>query len=609
MRFAAFLGTKDEADILPLAIEQLRHVGVELIVVIDVGSSDGTMAYLAEAERAGDVWVFHDDRAERPEALTRAAKSALARGIEAEWILFLDSDEQVLPLHGSLHDLADLDDYDILAIPRYNAVLTADGAHLPADGGPLTPERYDEVFVYAQPIPDFYYHMQRHPETPWIRGVLEPKTLLRTEAVETLHFGDHDVEAAAGRPWRRAVARDLLLVHLPFRDLERFEVRCANVLAEVDAAPEIYSGWTAWQWQRFARMAREGRISEEYGRQVTDADEVATLRSQRIVRSVKEIYAQPIIAAQSEEEWLAMAARAEPWLTATDQVGRREQIQPGGKLEQVSRTGRYPSVLLPPDHVVRFYGPWLAGHEAQAREASLLHRLETEPALETPRVVAIGDLAPDLRYVVISRVPGVALRDIRYQVDSIERLEVAAWLGAFMGRLHALESSPAERESGWHDFVEFARGGYGRIATNATGLGASAALIERISAWLPSLDELMGRPEGAVIGHGALGASSLMGQPAEPSFRATGVVDWSRSFVGHPMADFGTIWWQILACDPAALERFLDASEMHRQTPDLSRHALAWVLMAASGARPVLADISAIDEPQELAERWFGELA
>ncbi len=325
MRFAAILGTRDEADVLPTVVRRLREIGVDLIVVNDVGSTDETAEYLTEAERSGDIWVLHEP-VDLGGNVERAALSAIARSVEVDWLLFLDSDEVPLPRHGSLHDLEGLADLDILAVPRYNVALGPDGPHLPST---LSPQHFDEILVYAQPIPDFYYHMQRVPETPWIRGVLEPKLLVRPEAVAVLQDGSHDVDPGDRWRWRRAVSHDLLLAHLPFRNLERFQMRAANVREVIDAAPEHYIGWNAWQWQRFAQMDREGRAREEYERQVIDAHELASLQQQRVIRSVAEIFEEPITSADSDEAWMSMAARAEPWLTATSLVSRKEAIQPG----------------------------------------------------------------------------------------------------------------------------------------------------------------------------------------------------------------------------------------------------------------------------------------
>ena len=541
-----------------------------------------------------------------PGATWEAIASALVQASEAEWVLFLDSDEIALPRGGSLHDLDDLDEYDILAVPRYNVVLGPNGPHAPTE---MTPDQYSEVLIYAQPIPDFYHHMRRHPRTPWIQGVLEPKTLARPRAIAAMHPGNHDIDATTTGHWRRAVARDLFLAHMPFRTLERFAMRSANYLAEIEADPAYFASWSAWQWRLFAEAHQEGRTGEEFDHQMVGAEELATLRSQLVVRSAAEVFADPITRASSDAAWMSMAARAEPWLTAASQVSRREDIQPGGKLEHVSGSGQYPAVLLPPKHVVRFYAPWRDGHEAARREADALRMLGPARDLHVPSLVASGELEPDLLYNVMTRMPGVELGRIDYELSHSDRDALASWVGGFVGRLHAVPLSQDDRARGWRRFEEVVRRRYEYVQQVAVRCGLPNAFVERIPGWLPSIDELMGAPSEAVFCHGALGASSLLGRPAQPTFSPTGVVDFSQAFVGHPLAELGAIWWDILTRDPAALETFLEASGLHRQVPDFARLALAWALMTPVTAVPDLGDVGHVEEPDDLAERWFGRFS
>jgi aminoglycoside phosphotransferase (APT) family kinase protein len=236
----------------------------------------------------------------------------------------------------------------------------------------------------------------------------------------------------------------------------------------------------------------------------------------------------------------------------------------------------------------------------------MLRLLEADSSLTVPRLVAVGDLDPDLRYAVMTRMPGVALRQIRYELGSSDRDAVARWLGDFVRRLQAVPLSHEDRTRGWDRFEEVARWRYDQIDRFAMGRGFSAELVQRLGGWLPSVDELMGKPDDAVICHGALGANSLMGRPAEPSFVPTGVVDLSQSFVGHPLADLGAIWWGILERDPDALEQFLRTSGLERQGPGFARHALAWTLMTPFSKTPDLDDVAGMADPDDLAGRWFG---
>ena len=80
MRFGAFLHTLDEMDILPATIDHMRRIGVDLIYLLDYGSTDGSLQYIADVERAGDIWLLHPKPEEADERLGSDLHRARRRG-------------------------------------------------------------------------------------------------------------------------------------------------------------------------------------------------------------------------------------------------------------------------------------------------------------------------------------------------------------------------------------------------------------------------------------------------------------------------------------------------------------------------------------------------
>ena len=606
LRFTAFVGVKDEADILPRSIEQLRAIGVSTIVVLDFGSTDGTLEFLAEAETAGDLWVVHRDDLP-PGGVGKRATIALARASDADFILFLDADELLLPRTGSLHGMVDIHTADVLSVMRYNVVATERGPALPREIGPDT---YDELLLYAQPIPDFYRRVLREPDTPWIRGVLEPKILLRPGALVDLHAGSHDADLTADRPWRRAVATDLVIAHVPIRTRERFAIRAANYGTAIARRPEWYTGFQGWQWVRFAQAADEGRGDDEFQRQLVDREELARLRDSLVVRSARDVLEAPIPEVGSEALHRAMVGRAEPWLWMTGLVCRAEGIPPAGKLELLDGDARTPAVFMPPGAVVKFHAPWADGHAVADHEARTLRRLEAwptsgdAPPLPVPRFVAEGMLAETYRYVVMSRVRGTPLRQLEGLEGPTERDAIPAALGGFLRWLHAAPIDPAERSTAWPAFVaEVERRRDGAVDLNRAR-GLPEHLLAELPDWLPSVEELAGSPSAAVLCHGGLDDSDLLGWLDGRRFVPTGVIDFARAFIGHPLADLGPVWWSLLGQEQAALDAFLDAWDPPgRDDVGFGRSALAWTLLGGGSDTPWLGDTS-VSSWDSLAVRW-----
>ena len=290
MRIAAHLGVKDEAELIEDTIAHLRGIGVDHIVAVDSFSTDGTADILARHRSKDDFkFVQFDDLApdENGENWLNFNLQAIA-DVRADWIIFLDADERWLPATGSLRDCASLKHADVLTVPRYNVVLAANGPTLP----PMpSAADYADTLLFVEPIPEFRNHLRFNPRTPWIRGVPGPKAMARTKRIGGLIDGMHDVIANDGPPLRHLVPDDLLIAHLPFTTLARFQQKIANIRRAI-AVHDAYLGeGLAWHWRRWLALADEGKIGDEFARQIFDAEEITTLLSSGMVRSVSDIFA------------------------------------------------------------------------------------------------------------------------------------------------------------------------------------------------------------------------------------------------------------------------------------------------------------------------------
>jgi hypothetical protein len=84
----------NEVQLLPLCVANLLAQGVDVILVADHGSTDGTTEWLTEAARSDPrvQWMRNDDTAfHQSMALTALARVAVAGG--ATWVLPVDADE------------------------------------------------------------------------------------------------------------------------------------------------------------------------------------------------------------------------------------------------------------------------------------------------------------------------------------------------------------------------------------------------------------------------------------------------------------------------------------------------------------------------------------
>ena len=288
LRIAAYLGVKDEVEIIEPAIAHLRAIGVDHIIVCDVDSTDGTAAVL-ERYRSDDfqimnlsddeIWNYPDGGWPRELDLIKSAP--------ADWILFIDADEFCIPASGNLKDCEALAIADALILPRFNI---PPGTEEPLIRGTISPARYDELLLIAEGIPDFNSYLRRNPGTPWILGQDGPKIMARRECIGGWAAGSHDLLAADDQPLRWAKPADLLIAHLPLTTRSRFARKIDNIrklMADEDeerlTGDAVFAG-IAWHWRYWLSLARQGRLDEAFDRNVFDAATLADLRRRGIVQ-------------------------------------------------------------------------------------------------------------------------------------------------------------------------------------------------------------------------------------------------------------------------------------------------------------------------------------
>ena len=108
-RIAAYLGIKDEAEIIERSIAHLRAIGVDYIMVCDMSSTDGTAVILEKyrSDTFSILTLTNDAISLRVEEEDTWFSHSLRRykNAPADWVLFLDADEFWLPASGKSQGL------------------------------------------------------------------------------------------------------------------------------------------------------------------------------------------------------------------------------------------------------------------------------------------------------------------------------------------------------------------------------------------------------------------------------------------------------------------------------------------------------------------------
>ena len=120
------------------------------LIVCDLGSKDGTRDFLAEQE-GPDFQVIDSSNAEPVEDWRRRNAAAIGQ-IKADWALILDADEFPLAPGGDLKGALARVEANLIQIPRYNMVLSAQGLPVPL---PPSQADYAKLDLYVTPRAGF----------------------------------------------------------------------------------------------------------------------------------------------------------------------------------------------------------------------------------------------------------------------------------------------------------------------------------------------------------------------------------------------------------------------------------------------------------------------
>ena len=261
----------DQGDILSDYLEWYLDLGVDLILVQDCNSVDGSQEILRRFARHRAVrWFILPERnmLKYDSAHVLAQRAREDHG--ADWIIQCDVDEFLCPLDRDLRTiLADARrrDFTVITVPYFNMI----GPPIPW-GQTATQAltlRIDRPVVES---PDNFNAGRL--SVPFIFVKLPAKTIVWAEALAAYGPGSHEATSAWGR---NGDGEGLRFLHYPIRGFDKFQQKVRNTAAWLADNPHL-EDWWGWHWRRWIRLEREGRLREDYDNQF-----VSPTRAQELV--------------------------------------------------------------------------------------------------------------------------------------------------------------------------------------------------------------------------------------------------------------------------------------------------------------------------------------
>jgi hypothetical protein len=315
----------------------------------------------------------------------------------------------------------------------------------------------------------------------------------------------------------------------------------------------------------------------------------------------------PIPELADEAAYLVAVDQLEPWLPAIETVRRREGLGATGT-PRIMSDGQFPVIHLPPDLVLKLYGPWRYGPRSWECESVAYRAFRAAPDLPVPGWVAEGRFDADWTWSIVRFVPGTSLREAWDVLGEGEMARQMGWVGRFLRRLHDLPLPDGPHELDWTWFQSMLGWHIREAVPYLTRFGSLAPhLIEQVPGWLPAHEELVDVPGGPRLLHADMKDEHVLGTLTGTTFHPAAVIDWGRTMVGHPYYELGPTYRRVCHSRADLLAAVLDAADLPgREEPRFPRLALAYLLLHAADSFKGSKDALEARDLDDLADRIFG---
>ena len=253
----------DQADIVEDFLDWHLDLGIDLILALDGGSTDGTKEVLERYARTKRVvWFALPERDMTKYSIADELASMARDRYEADWIIYCDVDEFVCTHGKGLRTVladSDREGITLLDLPRR----TMTGPPIP------TGRRATEVLtlrIDRTVVPTAEQQISWDLPVPFAFLEVGGHVAVRAAAIGSFAMGMHSAIVT----WGTNATSDLYILHYAIRGYEEFRQKVRNTERWLDDNPHLPLGW-GWHWRRWIQLEKAGRLREDYDRQFVSA--------------------------------------------------------------------------------------------------------------------------------------------------------------------------------------------------------------------------------------------------------------------------------------------------------------------------------------------------
>ena len=271
-KIVLFTAPIDQGDILQDFLDWHLDLGVDLILAIDHGSTDGSRELLERYSTTRPVVWFPLPERNLTKYSPADELAALARDrYHADWIIHCDVDEFLCTRGTDLRTiLADAreDGFTLLTVPRHGMT-----------GAPLqSGQRATQALTLRidRPVePTWEQEVSGQMPAPFVFVKIGGHLIVRASALNAYGSGAE----IATTTWGESGTTDrLYILHYPIRGFESLRTKVNHTAVCLGENQHLPQGW-GWHWRRWIRLHKEGRLREDYDQQF-----VSPTRAQELIR-------------------------------------------------------------------------------------------------------------------------------------------------------------------------------------------------------------------------------------------------------------------------------------------------------------------------------------
>jgi len=254
----------DQVDILEDFLDWHLHIGIDLILALDGGSTDGTRDVLDKYATTGRVvWFPLTERDMTKYSIADTLATMARQQYQADWIIYCDVDE-FLSTHGEPLRA-------ILAECKRDEITCLDIPRRTMTGLPIPPgRRATEALtlrIDRTVVPTAEKQITWDFGVPFVFLEVGGHLAVRASAVQNFGMGMH----AGTTTWGRSGTSDLYILHFAIRGYDEFVQKVQNAERWIRDNPHLPPAW-GWHWRRWIHLAKNGSLREEYDRQFVSSE-------------------------------------------------------------------------------------------------------------------------------------------------------------------------------------------------------------------------------------------------------------------------------------------------------------------------------------------------